>query len=131
MCMIDDADRCEVWRETVVKAARKAARCSECGRPIATGETYRRIFHVSEGDAGTDRQCQHCMVAADWLTKECNGYCTSGVQEDIREHADEYRSAGLWRLVVGQRRKWKRFDEEGLMPIPRLPPLSTPEARAS
>lgn len=130
MCMIDGAEMCEVWQERPVKAARKAHKCSECGRTIAAGETYRSIFTVFEGDASTVRQCQHCVVAADWLTKECGGYLTEGIFEDIDEHAREYARFGLWRLSVGMKRRWQRFDKAGLMRVPALPPITPPSPHA-
>jgi hypothetical protein len=70
--------------------------------------------------------CQHCQIGADWLREECGGFCQDGVKEEIFEHAQDYRSLSLYRLSVGADRKWQRFDGAGLMPVPKLPPLSHP-----
>lgn len=120
MCMIDDTDRSEVWREEI-RRARKVYSCGECGRLISIGERHRYIFSVHEGNAEQQRQCEHCMVAADWLCLECTGYCLGGIGEDIEQHCDEYRRMDLWRLFAGMRRKWQRFDGKGLLPLPALP----------
>ena len=127
MCAIDDAERCDVWNEGD-KKARKPHVCSECRREIAKGETYRRIDALYDGHWTTSRQCQHCRVGADWLSEECGGYLMDGVCEEIHEHAQEYRSLALWRLVAGADRKWKRA-RGGLMPVPRMPPLTPDSTR--
>ena len=123
--MIEGSERCDVWEVTQPRA-RVEHECTECHRQIDRGEPYLRIGALFEGQWDTMRVCQHCQVGADWLTAECGGFCTHGVREDIHEHAQEYRTAGLWRLVVGAGRKWLRFDGNGLMPVPKLPALSHP-----
>lgn len=130
MCMADDADPCSYWDESVHKA-RKTHKCSECDRAIAPGEPYRSCRWISEGQWSTSKMCSHCEVAAEWLRKNCGGFLTFGIHEDIREHVDEYaylgwpHLAGLGRLTIGMRRDWKirRGPRAGqLMPIPKLPP---------
>lgn len=123
MCAIEYAEPCDIWNETNVRAARKPAQCSECRRTITIGEPYRHIKALSDRHWYTSRQCQHCCVGADWLSAECKGYMLDGVADEIREHAEEYRDAGLWRLVVGTKRRWQRPDGS-LMPVPRMPKLS-------
>ena len=125
MCNIDDAERCSVWDEADHRASKEWV-CTECRRSIARGERYRRVAGLYEGAWTIMRICAHCVVGANWLTAECGGYLLDGVREEIHEHAQEYRSASLWRLVVGADRKWTRFDGTGLMPIPKEPPLSHP-----
>jgi hypothetical protein len=41
----------------------------------------------------------------------------------VKEHAQEYRSLSLWRLVAGAGKKWRRKNGD-LMPVPAMPPLS-------
>jgi hypothetical protein len=67
--------------------------------------------------------CAHCQVGADRLQKECGGYLLEYINDEVREHAQEYRSLPLWRLVAGAGRKWRRKNGE-LMPLPAMPPLS-------
>ncbi len=124
MCMIDGADCCEVWKERTIKRGRKSWKCKECGRLIPVGEEHSYVFSIYEGQADSYRRCRHCMVACTWLSDECGGYVVGAVADDIREHAEEYRSLGLWRLVVGQQRRWQRFDKDGLMAVPAMPALS-------
>lgn len=126
MCMVDGADdRCNILRDENRKA-RKVHLCSECARKIQPGETYNLQVAQWEGTVDDYKTCQHCEVAKRWLTQECGGYLYQGVEEDISEHASEYRNIGLWRLVVGFRRNWGRFDGQGLMALPKMPPLSAP-----
>ena len=123
MCAIDGAERYDVY-ETSNRRARKPHKCGECGRPIIVGELYRSSRGLFEGSWNTNCICAHCQIAADWLTENCAGFVDNGVYEDIHEHAEEYFAIALpiYRLCVGMRRKWVRFDGAGLMPPPRLPP---------
>lgn len=123
MCAIDDGERCDVWLETNPRAG-KEWRCSECGRAIMRGENHRLITSLYDGKWSRTRVCRHCAVGADWLTEECGGYLLHGIGEDIRDHAGEYQSIGLWRLVFGARRKWRRFDGDGLMPVQHMPKVT-------
>jgi len=131
MCMIDGCDEYyDSWSVKSVKA-RKPHVCKECGREIAIGETYTRESYLIRGDGwGSVPHCSHCDVACQWLRAECGGWLTHGVYEDIAEHAYEYdrhpARYALYRLKAGMRRKWKRFDGAGLLPIPRMPALSVP-----
>ena len=124
MCAIDDADRYTVYHEAT-RRARKQHKCDECRRLIEPGETYRCTSGLSEGHWTINRVCAHCTVATNWLQAECGGYLDGGVQEDIEEHAAEYRQAALWRLVIGMRRKWRAFKADALMALPKTPAVST------
>lgn len=127
MCRIDDGELCDIWREAERRAA-KEHKCTECGRQIAKGERYLRIEGLYDGSWTTMRVCAHCRVGADWLRAECGGFTLDGVIDEVREHAEEYRRASLWKIVVGSSRKWRRFDGAGLMAVPTMPPLSRPSA---
>jgi hypothetical protein len=120
-------DRAEV-HSRAVRTTRKDRVCHECGRLILAGETYQNIFMVYDRNPGTWFMCQHCMVAAAWLTQNCGGYLVEGVWEDIHDHVKEYRypqcarmRIGLMRLEVGKNRAWRRLDGTGLMAIPAMP----------
>lgn len=130
MCMADDADPCSFWQDEQ-RRAKKAHKCDECGREIASGEIYRYCKWIFEREWSTSKMCGHCDVAAKWLLKNCGGFLTHGIYEDIQEHVDEYSYlgwrflSGLGRLQVGMRRDWKiqwgpRSGQ--LMALPRLPP---------
>jgi hypothetical protein len=122
MCMIDDCDEpYKVYRKEDRRAV-KAHKCDECRREIHPGEAYRWSTGLADGHWYTNRICAHCGVAADWLIAECGGFLNGAIDEDIKEHAEEYGTFGLWRLYAGMRRKWKRGD--GLMPIPQQPRLT-------
>jgi hypothetical protein len=70
--------------------ARKPYKCCECGRSIAIGEHYWKLFAVGSDGPFTGKWCEHCNVAKDWLWKECGGSLLSGVGEDIHEHLEYY-----------------------------------------
>lgn len=118
MCMVDGGERSEVWLEWR-RRAHKKHQCSECGRSILRGETYRRTKDLYDGRWSSTAQCAHCMVLADWLSEECGGYLTHGIVEDFGEHAEEYCRFDLRRLQWGALHKWNR--KGNLMPIPKLP----------
>jgi len=124
MCMIEDAEFCTIWNVTNPKA-RKSHTCTECGRTIEAAEQYMRIESLYDGFWSTQRVCSHCKVGADWLTKECHGFLAGGILEDIRQHAEEYRSFGLWRIIAGSDLKWK-YKSGRTMPVPAMPRLSAP-----
>ncbi len=62
MCVVE-LEPCDVWRETERKA-RKEHRCGCCGRRILTGESYRAIFGVYEGEVFSGKYCGACREAA-------------------------------------------------------------------
>ncbi len=59
MCYID-LDPCEVWDETVVKAARKLHRCHCCGGPILPSKPYVKHFFIIDGQATFEKMCMTC-----------------------------------------------------------------------
>lgn len=120
MCRVDGVDRSEVYVESSHRA-RKEHRCEECRRTIMPSEVYRRVFAVTEGDASSMKVCGHCVVAMDWLVRNCGGYIYGEVREDIHEHAQEYQRLPLARIAVGMRRKWARFTGPGLLAVPPVP----------
>lgn len=103
--------------------ARKPHKCSECYRVIAPDETYQRTTGVWDGSISTFLTCHQCNAAADLLRAECGGAVHGGIADDIREHVDPGLPWGMTaaRFAVGMRRKWQRFDGNGLMTAPEPP----------
>jgi hypothetical protein len=129
MCSIDYGERYAVYHQTCIRA-RKQHKCNECGRMIASGEPYRRTSGLLDGSWTTNKVCQHCTIAANWLMDNCSGYLDRVVYEDINQHASEYRRADLWRLAVGMGRGWRRLRSDGLMQVPPQPkPIQLGDAR--
>ena len=127
MCNIDDCDeRYSVYYKQV-KRARKEHKCCECRRAIAPGEPYQFSKGLYDGTWDTWHMCQHCLIGAEWLVEQCGGYVYASVREEIREHADEYKSVSfaLNKFYVGARQRWLKFDRSGLMPV--LRPLPPPD----
>lgn len=122
MCMIDGADGVCEFSSDVFRTARKEYQCYECRRVISIGERHRYISGKWEGSFDTYRICAHCSVGCDLLSRECQGFLLGGIEEDLREHVSEILpwSMQAARLVVGMRRKWRRFVGDGLMPVPAL-----------
>jgi len=128
VCMIDGADLAVVCSESW-RRARKQHRCCECSRIITAGERYRYAFVVSsDHESNSYHTCAGCAAAQDWLQVECGGWLFNGVAEDIAQHVE----SGVWsddeerwvvkptrqaRLLVGIRRKWRRFDGIGIMTV--------------
>lgn len=118
MCMIDDADSAGGFADVLERKARKSHVCSECGRTIHASEIYRYARGAVEGDYWDAKQCAHCRIAAEWLTKNCRGFLYHAVIEDFAEHATG--RLDMLRIVVGARRQWRGFGS-GLMPVPGYP----------
>jgi hypothetical protein len=130
MCAIDGADSEGTPLGTEARRAKKAHKCEDCFRVIAPGETY----HVSKwaigGRVEQMKMCEHCHVAADWLSTNCDGFLWGGVWDDIYEHIEEYR--GVYPAVVRDLKrlhtqyvhhwKFKRGPRAGsMLPIPKIP----------
>lgn len=131
MCRIDFCDDMPSVSSETVRTARKAHRCNECGRDIHPGEQYRSLFQVYDGSPGTFKTCQHCRVAQTWLIENCGGYMIEDVYSEMKEHAEEYPDmrVPLYRIAVGMKRHWRRFDSAGLMALPAMPPTIEEHAR--
>jgi len=130
MCMWDGYEDSPSVYRSKIQRTRKERKCGECNRKIAIGEPYQNVFMVYDGAPRTFVMCQHCLVAATWLVENCGGYLLEGVWEDVHSHVSElhrpqYRAVyrGLRRLEVGRERQWQRFDQTGLMALPKLPPV--------
>lgn len=127
MCRIDDGDMPTVHRQRQ-RRARVAHACCECRRPIEPGETYRYTFMVFDGDPSSFALCDRCQVAADWLARNCGGYCFGEVADEMRERAHEAPDYALpfLRVVAGMRRQWRSSERSGLLPVP-TPPGDWPQ----
>lgn len=111
MCV--DYDPPTVWRNQM-RRARKAHRCGECGREIASGETYEVCAGLSEGVWYDGKTCEHCVAAREWLMRICSGYLVGYVKEELAEHVGE----AFWRsddkgLIVLAGRMWNRWQRGG------------------
>jgi|HubBroStandDraft_1064217.scaffolds.fasta_scaffold02120_24 hypothetical protein len=123
MCMVDYGDRPEFYR-TAMRRSRRPRRCEECSRSIAVGEEYQNAFMVYNGFGSTFFTCCHCIIGMRWLANNCGGFVHGVVWEDLEEHITEYRHLAfpLSKLKIGRQRLWRRFDGNGLMTIPAVPP---------
>lgn len=114
MCAVDDCPPWDVYNETEPTAARDH-RCTECGRCIRRGEQYRRVQGCCDGAWWTHKICVHCDAASAWMTVVCGGWVFDNLYTELLDHwRDGYRSAGLFRLIVGVRRGW----HDGRTPVP-------------
>lgn len=121
MCMYESCDEMVNLLGEATHKARKQHRCAECRRSIEPGETYHVDRYIFEGKLTHHKTCAHCMVVRGWLQDECGGWVYTGVEEDIREHAESgHYGFGVGRLAVGIRLNWRRKDGR-LMPLPHMP----------
>lgn len=120
MCMVGEADECWLVYRARAVCARVAHQCGECHRQVSPGETYHYAFGVSRDGASAYQTCAHCAAAASWLEAHCGGWLHHGIEEDLEEHRFDLvpERAFLLRAIVGIRRRWRRFDGDGLMPVP-------------
>lgn len=117
MCMID-YDPPE-FCSRIVRTARKQHRCCECGRVIEPGESYHHTSGAWDGTLNTFKHCRHCERSVQLLLDQCHGFLHCGVEDDLAEHIDPHYPWAMQaaRLVIGMRRKWRRFDDQGLMSV--------------
>lgn len=135
MCLDVDYDD-EVKFETHTKPrARKAHKCTECGRSIEAGETYDKWTGLSYEGFWTTRMCAHCGAT---ITLGCalTGCSRAFYWENVHSlDADEGGFVGdiivnhdlsvadtvrVLRRVVQRRRQWRRPNGE-LYPLPQIP----------
>src|SRR5271167_2541790 len=107
MCSTD-YDLAEPYSEKIV-TAKKDHECTECHRIIKTGEKYQYIWGVWARKTNTFKSCRHCIIPQEWLRAECDGWLLGGLEGEIEEHFWDYRKMFLARMLVGIRRKWKKF----------------------
>lgn len=115
MCMADSADRCDFYTESNLKARKKHI-CGECRREINKGEQYQYVFGVWEGKPSYHKTCQHCVSAQAWLRNECGSWLFGGILEDLEDHLYG-ESMTPYRLVIGMRRQWIKFNSNELMNV--------------
>lgn len=104
MCSLDyeiASVYCENYRKS-----RKQHVCSECGRTIEKSEKYKHVFGVWENKVSVFKTCLYCLEPQDWLRKECGGFLHGNLEDEILEHASEYRKMFLYRWLIGIRKKW-------------------------
>lgn len=108
------------------RTARKAHRCSDCGREIRPGETYRRGVGF-DGTAWTWKDCAHC----EYVLRE---YDLAWDGEYNADHFAEWASDGDFRTpqeardMAGYRKRWMTT-QGNLWPLPE-PPGSTQQDRS-
>ena len=98
MCF--DNDFCDVWDEMIVKA-RKHHPCDECQDGIQSGELYKRIGSLYEGEWDTLRLCARCVwdharVYRHELSEGCmhnESNCPVGY---LHEHMGELANNARW-----------------------------------
>ena len=92
------------------RRARTAHRCSECARPIRTGETYEDVRGLWDGRWDRFRTCSRCLDLRRFAEDraECSCWAHGNVIEDAIETAREEGRPGLlfgaYRRLVAIRR---------------------------
>jgi hypothetical protein len=117
MCSIDYYYQPDFYCSRMVKA-KKNHTCQECDRLINIGEKYQYVSGKWGGIISTFKTCSHCVVAQEWMIKNCGYWEHGNLHDEIIEHACDYEKMELYRLAVGMRRSWKKFKSNELMSIP-------------
>ena len=103
-----DYEPSEVYVKTTPKA-RTEHRCAECGSKVKPGETYERVFSVTDGYAGTWKTCARCLDLRAFVTSliPCFCWAHNNLHQDARDCADAWghEADGLRFGVL--RRIWK------------------------
>jgi hypothetical protein len=107
-----DYDYPDLYTKKMQKC-RKQTICCECRKTIEVGEIYSYVFGVYGKAVNTYKTCCYCVVGQNWLYEQCGGYLHGNLEEEIREHAEDYKRFDLYRFVVNMRHKWA----SGKMPI--------------
>lgn len=98
--------------------AKKPHKCKECRREIKPGERYLYEFFIStDGDPMTHKTCSHCNSARKLIMDKCRGFIYGEIFSDLIQHSHTDWGFYALRLAVGMRRKWERFDGNGLMGV--------------
>lgn len=91
-CYCDDLEYPSVFEERVIQSARRPHECSDCGRAILPGESYRHIFGVwptVDGPA-TYRTCARCMVLEEFMRAHVPCFCVAlgQLHHSVRDELD-------------------------------------------
>lgn len=80
--------------------ARKAHRCSECGRAIDVGEQYENTTGKWDGDFSTFKTCLRCRAVREYVVEHVPCFCWAygNMLQDARDTVSEYARElpGLW-----------------------------------
>ena len=97
--------------------ARRDHVCSDCGRTIGPGETYRRSVVFYDGTAGTWKDCTHCEALISLYDLSWDGAYND---ENFHEWAtDRHNDWSEVRDAAGYLMRW-RTRSGTLLPIPYL-----------
>lgn len=105
--------------------ARKAHRCSDCGRTIRPGEQYRRGVGF-DGTAWTWKDCAHCEAALDLYDLAWDGEYNGDHFAEWASDGDA-RSLDEARAMAGYRKRWQTAGG-ALWPLPGLESDDSEEA---
>lgn len=104
MCNIDYDNPSFYYQKD--RKARKEHICCECNRIIKKKEKYRYVFGVWEGRSSVFKTCSNCLKPQEWLNQECGGFLHASLEDEIFEHAYEYKKIFLYKWLIGIRQKW-------------------------
>ncbi len=105
MCNLD-YDAPDLYKK-IVRKSLKSYFCYECSRVIEKNEKYSYVFAVYGKDKSVFRTCLHCLIGQEWLLNQCGGYMHGNLQEEIREHAEDYKRMDLYRFIISMGNQWK------------------------
>lgn len=84
--------------------ARKEHRCTDCGRTIRTGETYRRGAGFDGGTAWSWKDCRHCEFVLNEYDIAWDGEYNADTFHEWS--GDGFQDIAEGRLQAGYRKQW-------------------------
>ncbi len=108
MCNID-YDMPDLYSQSY-RIAKKRHVCYECARFIEPKEKYSYVFAIYGKENSSYKTCYHCFMGQEWLLKTCGGFLHGNLEEEIKEHAEDYKRMDLYRFVVGINKKWNKLN---------------------
>jgi hypothetical protein len=109
-----DYEPAEFYHQETRKA-KKAHRCSECGREIEPGDAYEHVRGKWDGEMGVFKTCPRCLALREWVKAHVPCFCWAhgNIIEDAIETARNYAHEapgllfGAYRRQVAIRRQRK------------------------
>jgi hypothetical protein len=114
-----DYEPAEFYHQETRKA-KKAHRCSECGREIEPGDAYEHVRGKWDGEMGVFKTCPRCLALREWVKAHVPCFCWAhgNIIEDAIETARNYAHEapgllfGAYRRQVAIRRQRKLHNAE-------------------
>jgi len=100
-----DYDTPEFYEQSE-RTARKQHKCSECGRPIHSGERYEYVAAKNDGELWQAKTCCRCLAVRNYVQAHVPCFCW--YHHNMLEDADNEMREHAWQ-VPGMRMEYGRL----------------------